>query len=188
MNWGIFNPQTAVGIRSRAFDRHPGISPSEVDLYLGKLQENFGRLLKQAEGFHRALEAADIPPEVRVVLLGGDCKPTRRAFVAEQENLHLVLRFNPGQVRRPTRGVELGPLFYEDGDGAVTKSSLLGSVPAPPGTGAKGRSLYPGSTCIFACARHARLGANPTIQEALLNSLLPGPDGSDAALRPETGR
>ena len=188
MNWGIFNPQTAVGIRSRAFGRHPGISASEVDRYLGDLQENFGRLLKQAEGFHRALEAADIPPAVRVVLLGGDCKPTRRGFVAEEENLHMVLRLNPDQVQRPTRGVELGPLFYEDGDGAVTRSSLLGSLPAPPGTGTKGRSLYPGSTCIFACARHARLGANPTIQEALLDSLLSGPAASDAAPRSETGR
>lgn len=172
MGWGIFDPVLAKGIQARYAAGHPGTQAIEAERHLGRLQENFGRLLTLAAGFHRALEVAAVPGSVKVILMGGDCTPTPRAVVVEEEEGRQVVRFSPDSVRRPPRGADLWQLYFEPGDGTVTKSSLLAAIPATAGQGGNVLSLYPYASSIFLCSRHTSLVRNPTFQDNLLQALL----------------
>lgn len=172
MGWGIFAPRLEQDIRARYLQSHPGATADQAQAHMAKLQHRFADLLRLARGFHRALEAAAVPKEVKMVLMGGDCVPTPRAFVVEQKRGGAVVRFSPGSVRHPPAGADLWQLYYEPGDGTVTKSSLLGAIPAPAVAGGKVISLYPYASPIFLCSTHTKLVRNPTFQDNLLQALL----------------
>jgi hypothetical protein len=152
--------------------RHPRATREEAQGHLARLQRHFVDLLLLARGFHRAIETAAVPGEVKMVLMGGDCIPTPRAFVVEREGGSLVVRFSPGSVRHPPKGADLWQLYFEPGDGTVTKSSVLGAIPTPVNTEGKVLSLYPYASPIFICSAHTKLVRNPTFQDNLLQALL----------------
>jgi len=181
--WGIFDPRFAAGIRSRYLGRHPGASGTDVGAYRRRLESRFGAALRRARAFHHALATAPAPYGVEIVLLGGDCTATPRAFIGENGNGHLNLRFSPEEVSNPPAGIDLWALFYEPGDGTVTKSSLLAAVPAAPG--GVPRTELPGAHAIFICEEHRKLVGNPTFQDNLLHALLYEPIRAGEACRLE---
>ncbi len=183
MEWGIFDPQLAAGIRSRYALHHPAAGVDDGDRYLERLRKTFGSLLQQASGFHRALEAAAIPGGVKIVLMGGDCTPTPRAFLVERDGDREVVRFSPDRVKHPPKGADLWQLYFEPGDGTVTKSSLMGAISRPKGHGGEVLTLFPYASPIFLCERHTKLVRNPTFQDNLLQALLFEPISPGEACR-----
>ncbi len=179
--WGVFDPRFSQGIRRRYLERHPGTGEAAYAGFLRRLGRRFGVALERARAFHRALAAAPAPAGVEIVLLGGDCTPTPRAFLIEKEGGREVERFSPEAVRRPPPGIDLWALFFEPGDGTVTKSSLLAAVPAGPGGVA--RTALPGARAIFICEEHRKLVGNSTFQDNLLHALLFAPITAGEACR-----
>lgn len=175
LKWGIYNPRLVAGIRSHYIQRHPGVAASEVDCHMGRLYGTFSTLLRQAAGFHRAIEAASTPGGVRIVLIGGDCVPTLQALWIEQVGSCSVTRFSPGQVRQPPVGMDLRKIFYGPGDGQVTQASLLGDVPGCGALANGGQSLFPDARTLFVCTHHTGLVRNPSFQNDLIHALQPGP-------------
>ena len=179
--WGIFDPRFADGIRRRYHARHPGATDAAFAGYRQRLARRFAFALERARAFHRALNAAPPPASVKVILLGGDCTPTPRAFLMETENGRLVVRFEPAAVRRPPPGIDVWALYFEPGDGTVTKSSLLAAIPA--GTGGASRTALPNARAIFICEVHRKLVRSPTFQDNLLHALLYQPISAGEACR-----
>lgn len=151
----------------RRIARHPEIWPApEV------FERYFKKRLDRARRFVWSL---DVPVgDVRLVeppQLGGDCLPTPARFVMEEVDGDSVARLIPEQILKPVPGVDYDKLMYEDGDGSVTKSSLLGEHP-----------LDASSTRIehtdvefdkfFFCEQHDRLTGNVHFLENLLAYLL----------------
>jgi hypothetical protein len=168
--WGIFDPHKRPGIVRRYLYLHPDQNEAQALAYLRALQAHFGVLLRKARAFHLALEAGPMPSSVRTLLLGGDCTPTLRGLVVEPEGGRWVVRRRPEDVRNPMRGVNLDSLFYGPGDGEVTKSSLLGDVPAT--VGRESHTDLPYALSGFICEEHMRLVQNVTFRDNLLNFLL----------------
>jgi pimeloyl-ACP methyl ester carboxylesterase len=168
--WGIFNPAQAPGIFRRYRILKPEATDQEAKAYLVKLQANFDRLLQRARAFHNALDVGTVPASVRTLLLGGDCTPTRRAFVVEPEGGRWVVRPTPSDVRHPREGVDLVRLYYGPGDGDVTKASLLDEVPAS--LISQPHTDLPFAASEFICEKHIKLVKNWTFQDNLLNFLL----------------
>lgn len=168
--WGIFDPALQRRMRRIYIRLHPGADEAELEAHIAEHRKVFARLLKRAEALHRALEAGPVPEYVQTLLLGGDCSPTRRALVVESEGGRWVLRETPSQVRRPSRGMDLWQLFYEPGDGTVTKSSLLGAL--PPKEGSAQFTGLPYAQAGFVCEQHLSLVKNWTFKDNLLHVLL----------------
>jgi pimeloyl-ACP methyl ester carboxylesterase len=168
--WGIFDPAQAPGIFRRYRILKPGATDQEARVYLEKLQANFGRLLERAKAFHNALDAGSVPASVKTLLLGGDCTPTRTAFVVEPEGGRWVVRPTPAEVRHPQKGVDLMRLYYGPGDGDVTKASLLDEVPAT--SVSQPHTDLPFAGAGFICEKHVKLVKNWTFQDNLLHFLL----------------
>ncbi len=168
--WGIFDPAHEKGMEKRFFMLHASAGENEYVIHRERLRRHFGLELKRAASFHRALAAAPIPRSVQTTLLGGDCTPTLRALLVEQENGELQVRFKPRDVHNPPVGGDLDAFYFEPGDGTVTKSSLLGAVPAGPAGMAK--TALPEAHAVFICEDHRALVHNPTFQDNLLHVLL----------------
>ncbi len=183
--WGIFDPRKRPGIVRRYLGLHPDQNKAQALAYLRALQTHFGVLLRKARAFHLALEAGPVPSSVRTLLLGGDCTPTLRGLVVEPEGGRWVVRRRPEDVRNPMRGVNLDSLFYGPGDGEVTKSSLLGDVPAT--VGRESHTDLPYALSGFICEEHMRLVQNVTFRDNLLNFLLYKPLPAAAPSAPAAG-
>ncbi len=168
--WGIFDPAHEKGMEKRFFKLHPNVGEREYLIHRERLRGHFGLELKRAAAFHRALAVAPVPRSVQTTLLGGDCTPTLRALMVEQESGQLQVRFKPRDVRNPPVGGDLDTLYFEPGDGTVTKSSLLGAVPAGPAGMAT--TALPDAHAVFICEEHRALVHNPTFQDNLLHVLL----------------
>jgi pimeloyl-ACP methyl ester carboxylesterase len=168
--WGIFDPAQAPGVFRRYRILKPGATDQEAKAYLVKLQANFDRLLQRAKAFHNALDVGTVPASVKTLLLGGDCTPTRRAFVVEPEDGRWVVRPTPAEVKHARRGVDLQRLYYGPGDGDVTKASLLDEVPAS--LASQPHTDLPFASSGFICEKHVKLVKNWTFQDNLLHFLL----------------
>lgn len=168
--WGIFDPaQKASILRRLAMSRSPA-DEGGGEAYLRDLQSAFDRILKRARVFHQALDAGPIPASVKTLLLGGDCIPTPGAFLAEAEQGRWKIRAKPEDAKNPPKGLDLLQLYFEPGDGDVTKASLLGVLPERTGQGADTGLPYAYSG--FICEKHMSLIKNVTFQDNLLNVLL----------------
>ncbi len=168
--WGIFDPGHEAGMRQRFLDHHPGAGEEQYQQRHQLLERHFGQELKRAAAFHHALAAAPMPRSVRTMLLGGDCKRTQRALLVEEEHGKSALRFRMRSVRNPPEGVDLDLLYFEPGDGKVTKSSLLGAIPT--GEAGVARTTLADALAGFICEKHLALVHNPTFQDNLLHMLL----------------
>lgn len=177
--WGLFDPRHEEGMRRRFLAHHHGTGEKEYRMHQEELRRRFGKQLERAAAFHRALAAAPMPRSVQTTLLGGDCTLTQRALLVEQQRGKPRVRFNPRDVRHPPAGVDLDALYFEAGDGKVTKSSLLGAIPA--GRGGIVETALPDAHAIFVCEEHRALVHNRTFQDNLLHVLLYRPvTASDA--------
>ncbi len=168
--WGIFDPASAPGITRRYESSHRGATKIESTRHLCALQEHFGVLLAQAASFHRALEAGPVPASVQTLIVGGDCARTLRGFVVERENGRWRVRRTPADVKRPTKGVDLWGIYYDPGDGVVTKSSLLAE--GKDQVSGEFSFFLPYAVPVFFCEQHMNLGKNLTFRDNLLGFLL----------------
>jgi pimeloyl-ACP methyl ester carboxylesterase len=183
--WGIFDPAQIPAILRRYRKLHPNAGEAETETYLKDLQAHFGALLKKAKAFHVALEAGPIPASVQVLLLGGDCTPTLRGLVVEEEGGRWLIRRKPGDVRHRAKGVDLWSLYYGPGDGDVTKACLLAEVPA--NAMCEPHTDLPYALSGFICEKHMKLVRNATFRDNLLNFLLYKPLPASAACRVGAG-
>ncbi len=168
--WGIFDPRQTGDILRRYAVLHPKASKQEAEEYLTALRVRFEALLKRAAGFHRALHAGTLPQSVQTLLLGGDCTPTLRGLVVENEGGRWVVRLRPEEVKHPAKGINLWRLYFGPGDGHVTKASLLDEIPAAAAAGA--HTDLPYALSGFVCATHMNLVKNLTFRDNLLHFLL----------------
>ncbi len=168
--WGVFDPDHEKGMQQRFFNHNPGTGEAEYVLHRERLHLVFTLELDRAAAFHRALSAAPIPSSIQTTLLGGDCTPTLRALLVEEADDSLVVRFKPHDVREPPSVGNLDTLYFEPGDGTVTKSSLLGANPA--GADGMASTALPHAHAVFICEEHRALVHNPTFQDNLLHVLL----------------
>ena len=168
--WGVFDRDQVPGILRRYKALNPGAGDQEAQAYLERLRNNFGRLLGRARAFHRALEGGSVPASVKTLLLGGDCTPTLRGLVVEQEGGRWVVRPTPAEVEHPRKGLDLQRLYYGPGDGDVTKASILDEVPASERFQA--HTDLPYAVSGFVCEKHMKLVKNWTFRDNLLNFLL----------------
>lgn len=132
-----------------------------------------GAALARARAFQDALaRVPETPCPTRVVVLGGECLPTlARGVVSGVRGL-------------PPRFVPLTPAeseaMFEEGDGRVTRASVLAShVPhADPETGA---GIPEMASFFFGHADHHGIYGEPTFQSLLLRVLLRPRTGGTAA-------
>ncbi len=176
--WGIFDPARAPGIMRRYESSHRGATEIESAKYLRALQEHFGTLLAQAAAFHRALEAGPVPASVQTLAVGGDCARTLRGFVVEREKGRWKVRRTPGDVKNPIKGVDLSHIYYDPGDGVVTKSSLLAE--GKDRMSGEPTTFLPYAVPGFICEQHRQIGKNMTFRDNLLGFLLYEPRPSVA--------
>ncbi len=160
----VYDPVVRERVRSQ-FE-----SADQAARHLDALEQRFARGLARGRRFHRVLSSrAAAPQRTEYLLLGSDCKPTPRYFVAETVDGRETLRLGPDEVRG-VPGVDYAALMLEPGDGRVTRSSLLALERAGPtaGTGA-GAS---GPRARFVCDRHSEITSNDRVRLETLRFLL----------------
>jgi pimeloyl-ACP methyl ester carboxylesterase len=161
--WSVFD-----GNVQRRIAKHPEIWPAP-DVF----QRYFKKHLERARRFAWAL---DVPVgDVRLIepyQLGGDCVPTPARLVIEDVEGASAARLIPEQILRPVPGIDYDELMYEPGDGAVTKSSLLGEHPRDPSAPRNRHLDVEFDKSFFFCEQHDRLTGNVRFLEQLLTYLL----------------
>ncbi len=130
--------------------------------------------LQRAAAFHRALNAASVPPDwLHLYLFGGDCEPTLDAalIITGKGKQQTLFRSNQAPGGRLSRRRAFEAMFVP-GDGRVTRHSLF-SLPRefePKLAGARAGQTY--LQAIFSCELHGELPLNLTLQDNLLTALL----------------
>jgi pimeloyl-ACP methyl ester carboxylesterase len=151
--WGPFAPTFA--------RRFPILSEAEIDAYPDFLEAVLGR----AAAFHRAL--ARVPEQscpVRVLVVGGDCLPTlARAVVPEKEGA--APRFEP-------RNRAEADAMHEEGDGRVTRASLLASHLPLAHEDTESCGIPEATRVVIGSADHHGIYREGTFQSILLRTIL----------------
>jgi pimeloyl-ACP methyl ester carboxylesterase len=147
--WGPYAPAA----RARGSDG----SRAEEKAFLAAVLER-ARLVRDA-----LAAAPQTPCPVRVLLLGGDCLPTlARAIVPAGR----------GQVRFQPASPEEADLMLEDGDGRVTRASVLAAHLPQAETSEHGCGIAEVRHAFFGAADHHGIYREPTFQSLLLRVLL----------------
>jgi hypothetical protein len=116
---------------------------------------------------------------VSMYLLGSDCKPTldgiiiyRNAKKNQYETIFSPESFKQDDGTKIT-SKQVKDLLYSDGDGVVTKRSLLTSTSpfARARNGGYRTALFVNNVS-FACEAHNQLTGNPDVQTKLFDSLV----------------
>ncbi len=166
LGWSVFDPEVA----ERTVASHGGGAPGRA--YLDLLREYMARHFTRGRRFAEALSVPGDDRDVRPYVFGGDCAPTLRQLVLEEQDGRWQARERVEAIRRPRADVDYASLMFEPGDTVVTRSSLLGrlsrDVAAPRADVESMRVAH----SIFLCERHQSLTGNPSFQDNLLNALL----------------
>ncbi|HSW14622.1 MAG TPA: hypothetical protein VLI06_17390 [Solimonas sp.] len=157
--WSVYDPQVIARLQARGQD--PAV-----------LQRYFDKRLERARRFVWALtRQLDHSPE-RLVVFGGNCRPTPARLLVEEDGGDSVARLEPGAVRHRVAGIDYEALMLEPGDGQVTKPSLLARENLNPALPRHAQAFFPLAYSFFLCEEHQRLTGNVSFQDNLLNVLL----------------
>jgi len=166
--WGPFGPGFT--------RRFAALSEAELDAYPAFLEGVLGR----AAAFHRAL--ARVPEQScpsRVLVVGGDCLPTlARAVVPEREG---------ADPRFEARNRAEADAMHEEGDGRVTRASLLASHLPLAHEDTEACGIPEASRVVIGSADHHGIYREGTFQSILLRAILRPHPPSGAALSPLRG-
>ncbi len=169
----------------------PGIKPLEQkvkntddkilsETTYGQTQQFLAAVLNRARRFHQALDVNVKTSPIETLTYGSECHPTLDAVVLFRDSkknnwrtLTAPLDFRTSLGRRISKE-EIKKVIYMDGDGSVTRRSLLAefSSAAPRKAGNPiMNSISPVKSKFFFCAEHQKLLNNATIQTNYLSQL-----------------
>ena len=164
--WSIFDEDTRARILSR-FD-----SAAEGEAYLETLEAYFGKTLERARRFVWSLTVPLPDEHPQLIVFGGDCALTPARILVEEVDGISEIRMYPDEITQPVPGVDYDALLLEPGDGAVTKSSLLGRNTLDPSVPRHEYIFFPLHHAFLLCEKHDSLTGNISFRDNLLNTLL----------------
>jgi pimeloyl-ACP methyl ester carboxylesterase len=147
-------------------------NPSDGEEYLRLLQSYFAKHLERARRFVWSLTVKAPQPDVKMIVFGGDCRPTPARLVVEEVNGRAALRTSPREIENPNKAVNYDHLMMEPGDGTVTKASLLARRTHDPTVQRHEWSFFDIEYAFFLCVEHTRLTSNINFQDNLLHAIL----------------
>jgi len=131
---------------------------------------------KQLERARRFTWSLTVPAEsedlVELRVFGGNCIQTPSRLLVEEVNTESQIRLHPEEIDSPLPGVNYSMLMMEPGDGAVTKSSLLGRDALNPGNQRHPYIHFSARQAFFLCEKHEHLTGNVNFQDNLLHFFL----------------
>lgn len=129
--------------------------------------------LNRARQFHRALNVPSKDPPVEMYAYGGNCEQTLDAIVLikDEEKDRWTTLLDAKDIKTRA-GAELKKdvvraAMFSEGDGRVTKRSLLAEGKGPELTGALSIKLS-----FLACGKHTKLFLEEPIQDSFLSALI----------------
>ncbi len=157
-------------------DTFKGLSEAEV----GRFEEYFSIVLRRAEKFHDALDAASSKRvSVGMFIIGSDCKETLDAVVIykDEKTQKWVTLMKPDSFKNSKgikiTGDQLKKVMLKPGDGQVTRSSLLAETLA---ANRRRSNLFdsalPLTYALFICEKHEDITSNLTVQNNFLTALI----------------
>jgi pimeloyl-ACP methyl ester carboxylesterase len=164
--YSVFSEDVRQSIRKQYDDE------TEADAYLALLQRYFRKHIERARRFSWSLTVPVPNAKVQYIVMGGDCLPTPARSVVEKVDGDWELRLSPGEIERPSPGVDYDRLMLEPGDGTVTKASLLARQTVDPTVARHEYSFFPLDYPVFLCEKHSQLTGNIDFQNNLLHALL----------------
>jgi hypothetical protein len=188
--WGaVNNPKFQAKLKDAA--RIKGVTPNKElkiktiddkilsETTYAQAQRYFAVLLARARRFNDALDVKTPAPPIEFLAYGGNCDRTLDAVILVRDakkNTWLTIT-EPDSYKtsagRKITDEEVAKVIYADGDGRVTRSSLLAEYSINNADGNNAQSLFPYSSTFFFCAPHYTLLNNETIQANLFSQLLP---------------
>ena len=166
--WSIFDHRI-----QRRMSRHPEIWPPP-DVFERWFEKRLGRARRFV--WSLMVPSGDVPL-IEPLLLGADCVPTPRRLVFENIGGQSVARLRPEQIVNPMPGVDYETLMFVQGDGSVTKSSLLSRQDLDPSVPRHEQEGLETHRELFVCAGHDELTSNDGLIDSLIEHLLaPEPD------------
>jgi pimeloyl-ACP methyl ester carboxylesterase len=172
----IYNPETWKTYGwSAAFD--PQFRATQNRMQLLQIDKYFVAVLNRARRFHAALAVKSPPPaSLFFFTFGSDCKPTLNgAILYKEPDGKQWSTLTRGDSFRDSKGNKISSddvkkAIFSDGDGTVTKSSLMieGFYQAGKGSSLIGNAAAP----FYACEDHVSLLGNKAIQSSVLEELL----------------
>jgi pimeloyl-ACP methyl ester carboxylesterase len=162
--WGPFAPAPV--------KRLAGFADGNADTQTAFLEA----VLLRAAAFHRALaRVPERPCPTRMLVVGGDCLPTlARAVVPAKEGL--PPRFEP-------RNRTEADAMFDEGDGRVTRASLLASHLPLADDDTEACGIPEASRVVIGSADHHGIYREGTFQSILLRVLLRPNPSAEAAVR-----
>jgi hypothetical protein len=176
MHIDLYNPETWKTYGwSAAFDAEFRSSLNRSQL--SQMDKYFVAVLNRAKRFHTALAVKSPPPaSLFFFTYGSDCKPTLDgAVVYKEKDSREWSTLTHGDSFRDSKGNKIESdavkkSIYTDGDGTVTKASLIvdGLYQAGKGGVLIGNAAAP----FYTCEDHAALLSNKVIQDSVIEQLL----------------
>jgi hypothetical protein len=166
LRWCVFDP----AVRERTIARHGGGARGRR--YLDLLERTFAEHLARGRRFVTLLAEPAGDRDVRPFVFGGDCAPTLARMVVEKDfEGRMLAREGPKAIEGTQPGIDYDALFFEPGDGVVTRASLQGRL--QQGEALPGVPLAPlrAQHSVFLCEGHRTLTKNPSFQDNLLATL-----------------
>ena len=184
-NWGAIGDPKFLG-KLKDAATIPGIKPIEW-----KIKNDDDKILSQttyrqafdflaaalnrAKSFQNALNISVARSPVEILVYGSECEPTLNGVVLLFDSEKKTWRTLTEAEKIKTAGgreipkQELTKVMFANGDGRITRSSLL---PVSRTGTAAGKPLFPIQTSFFACTQHDKLLNNETIQNSYFAELI----------------
>jgi pimeloyl-ACP methyl ester carboxylesterase len=161
----------------------PGPRTSREDrlihrLSLAQVRAFLTSALDRARRFHLALDAPSRSSSVQLFAYGGNCEPTLDAMAliydASKDRWTTLLE---AKDIKTSAGVEIKKdvvreALYTEGDGRVTKRSLLGERETNPGSGSTATGRIAFQSSFLACGSHTKLFLEKPIQDSFFSALV----------------
>lgn len=140
----------------------------------------FRAVLNRAKRFQEALDAeASVKSPVSLYIIGADCRPTLDGMILYRDTKknRWETIFSPESFKQSDgtkiTSEQVKNLLYSEGDGVVTKRSLLGTSLAPPKVQVDGnKTPFYVDNIAFTCEAHNKLTGNAEVQSKMFDALL----------------
>lgn len=161
--WSIFDRRV-----QRRIANHPEVWPEQR-----VFERWFEKRLERGRRFTWSLMVpVGDAEQVELLNMGGDCLPTPRRLVIEETGGETIARLRPEQIGLPVPGIAYEQLMYEQGDGSVTRSSLLARQEIDRAIPRFEYSRAGLGRAFFVCEQHDSLTGNVSLIDNLLQFLL----------------